>query len=200
MSDSAKTEQRPAIWAPSFASSASPPNSSTGISSLAAWWSRNEPVPAAQTVFMAKSVTTPSRSRMSLESCPPISITVRTPGHDVRGRDRVGGYLVLHEVGADDHAGEVAGAAGCAGSQHLDAGGKLVPDLPDALLDGGDRLAPGAKVNRRENLSRAVERYDVRRDGADVDAQERTGWRRPLSALSRSSGQEVLFCGFSNFE
>ena len=56
------------------------PNCSTGTPSLVDWWSRNEPVPAAQTVFMAKSVTMPSRSSMSLESWPPISSTVRTPG------------------------------------------------------------------------------------------------------------------------
>ena len=37
-------------------------------------------MPAAQTVFMAKSTTVPSRMIMIFESWPPISNTVLTPG------------------------------------------------------------------------------------------------------------------------
>ncbi len=46
--------------------------------SLSACSSRNEPVPAAQASFMAKSTTTPFSIEMNLESCPPISKIVST--------------------------------------------------------------------------------------------------------------------------
>src|SRR3970040_492820 len=40
--------------------------------------SRNDPVPAAHASFIVKSTTTPSSTRMNLESCPPISKIVST--------------------------------------------------------------------------------------------------------------------------
>ena len=80
ISDSANTEHRPAILTGLSHFRASAPKSSMGMPSLAAWWSKKEPVPAAQTVFMAKSTTIPSRSIIILESCPPISIMVFTSG------------------------------------------------------------------------------------------------------------------------
>ena len=46
--------------------------------SFSACSSRNEPVPAAQASFMAKSTTTPFSMEMNLESCPPISKMVST--------------------------------------------------------------------------------------------------------------------------
>ncbi len=48
--------------------------------SLSACSSRKEPVPAAQTLFISKSTTTPSLRAMYLESCPPISNMVSTSG------------------------------------------------------------------------------------------------------------------------
>ncbi len=48
------------------------------IPSFSACSSRNDPVPAAQASFMAKSTTTPFSMAMNLESCPPISKMVST--------------------------------------------------------------------------------------------------------------------------
>ena len=79
-SDSAKTPQRPAIRAGFSDFKAVAPNSSIGTFNLCAWWSRKLPVPAAQTVFIAKSVTIPSRKIIILLSCPPISKIVCTFG------------------------------------------------------------------------------------------------------------------------
>ncbi len=42
--------------------------------------SRNEPVPAAQALFISKSTTAPSLRLMNFESCPPISKIVSTNG------------------------------------------------------------------------------------------------------------------------
>jgi len=48
--------------------------------SFSACSSRNEPVPAAQTLFIVKSTTTPLSMLMNFESCPPISKIVSTVG------------------------------------------------------------------------------------------------------------------------
>src|SRR5512147_2146834 len=42
--------------------------------------SKNEPVPAAQALFISKSTTAPFARLMNLESCPPISKMVSTEG------------------------------------------------------------------------------------------------------------------------
>jgi len=87
MSLLAKTEQRPAMrgtWTLRMA--ISPHSSSIETPRRDACWSRNEPVPAAHSVFMAKSrirrrpVIGSSSSRISFESSPPISMIVRTSG------------------------------------------------------------------------------------------------------------------------
>ncbi len=77
----AKTEHRPAIRGTVRLCNASSPNSpSISIPSRWACWSRNEPVPAAHTVFRAKSRTLLLPSclliKISLLSWPPISIIV----------------------------------------------------------------------------------------------------------------------------
>jgi len=87
MSDLAKTEHLPAMRGGRCDRRARSPNSrSIDRPSRLACWSRNDPVPAAQTVFIEKSSMMPrsedgsSRTRMSLESSPPISMIVRAPG------------------------------------------------------------------------------------------------------------------------
>ncbi len=63
------------------ASRASAPNSSSmRMPSFSACSSRNEPVPAAQTLFISKSTTAPRFRLMYLESWPPISKIVSTSG------------------------------------------------------------------------------------------------------------------------
>jgi len=78
MSDFANTLHLPAILGGFFDFSASSLNSSIVSLSLSACWSRKEPVPAAQTEFMEKSLTERpfSPKSMSFESSPPISIIV----------------------------------------------------------------------------------------------------------------------------
>ena len=87
MSDLAKTVQRPATragWREARARRANSP--SMRMPRRSACWSRNEPVPAAHSAFMAKSPSAiwPEASSHSternLESCPPISMTVRASG------------------------------------------------------------------------------------------------------------------------
>ena len=87
MSDLAKTVQRPAIRAGLREARASAANSpSMRMPSRSACWSRNEPVPAAQRAFMAKSTSTiwplvaSHSTERNLLSWPPISITVRASG------------------------------------------------------------------------------------------------------------------------
>ena len=88
MSLFANTLQRPAIRGGSTDRRAISPNSfSIATPILLACWSRNEPVPAAQMLFISKS-TSPVRpvevsfSRiMSFESSPPISITLFASGY-----------------------------------------------------------------------------------------------------------------------
>ena len=86
MSLFANTLHRPAMRGGFSLLSAASLNSSIVKPSREACWSRNEPVPAAHSVFVAKSRTrtcpfSGSRSsRISFESSPPISITVRTSG------------------------------------------------------------------------------------------------------------------------
>ena len=61
--------------------SARSPNSPTiEMPSFSACSSRKLPVPAAQTLFISKSTTTPVLERMNLESWPPISKIVSTSG------------------------------------------------------------------------------------------------------------------------
>jgi len=85
MSLLAKTLQRPATAGGTFDLRAMAPNSSIVRLSRVACWSRKEPVPAAQAVFMEKSsilVPPPSSCprTMSLASSPPISMMVLAPG------------------------------------------------------------------------------------------------------------------------
>ena len=56
-------------------------SSSIGICSVRAMASRKRPVPAAHLSFITKFCTVPSALRwMTLESCPPMSMTVRASG------------------------------------------------------------------------------------------------------------------------
>ena len=84
--------------------------------SFSACSSRNEPVPAAQASFMAKSTTMPSCRLMNLESWPPISKIVSHLLADLAadevGAGLVGGDLVGDDVGADELADELAAGAG----------------------------------------------------------------------------------------
>ena len=111
--------------------------------SFSACSSRNEPVPAAQASFMAKSTTMPSCRLMNLESWPPISKMVSTcramRAADEVGAGLVGGDLVGDDVGADELADELAARAGGAHAQHADAVADLVADLGQAGVDDLDR-------------------------------------------------------------
>ena len=86
MSDFAKTLHLPAILGGFWDFKAALLNSSMVNPSLDACWSRNEPVPAAQTPFIAKSaisiflVASLNFNKRSFESSPPISIAVLTSG------------------------------------------------------------------------------------------------------------------------
>jgi hypothetical protein len=68
MSDSANTVQRPAMLVGAVERRAASLSSSIVMPSRLAWESRKLPVPAAQTRFMAKSTTTPSRTAVTLLS------------------------------------------------------------------------------------------------------------------------------------
>ena len=81
MSDSMKTVQRSPMGGGVEQPRASSLNSPFMLMpSLSACSSRKEPVPAAQTLFISKSTTTPFFRAMYLESCPPISNMVSTSG------------------------------------------------------------------------------------------------------------------------
>ncbi len=81
MSDSMKTVHLSPIGGGAEQPSASSLNSPFMLMpSLSACSSKKEPVPAAQTLFISKSTTTPSFKAMNLESCPPISNIVSTCG------------------------------------------------------------------------------------------------------------------------
>ncbi len=82
ISDLAKTLHLPAIRGGVLDLRQSELNSSIESLSLSACWSRKEPVPAAQTEFIAKSFAERESSpkTMSLESSPPSSITDLTWG------------------------------------------------------------------------------------------------------------------------
>src|SRR5690554_6456916 len=80
ISDSAKTAHRPAILTGLVDFRDKEPKSSIAIPSLEACLSRKEPVPAAHTVFMAKSDTTPFLSSIILLSWPPICNIVEASG------------------------------------------------------------------------------------------------------------------------
>ena len=105
--------------------------------SFSACSSRNEPVPAAQASFMAKSTTMPSCRLMNLESWPPISKMVSTCrsmlAADEVGAGLVGGDLVVDHVGAEELADELAARAGGAHAEHADAVAELVADVGEAL-------------------------------------------------------------------
>ncbi|GBE01406.1 hypothetical protein BMS3Abin08_00835 [bacterium BMS3Abin08] len=80
MSDFAKTLHLPATLGGFSDFMAISANSSTLNLNLSACWSRNDPVPAAQTEFNEKSLTDSPSVIISLESSPPISKIVLTSG------------------------------------------------------------------------------------------------------------------------
>ena len=82
-------------------------------------------------------------------------------GDQVEGGHGVGGDLVLDDVGPDDDAAQVAGAAGGAGRRDLQVVGELRAQLPHALLHRRDGIALRAVVDGGQHLALLVDDHQV---------------------------------------
>ncbi len=149
----ASSANSPMIWMPSFSACSS----------------RNEPVPAAQASFMAKSTTMPSCREMNFESWPPISKIVSTVRPICRAMKSAPVlWAVISSVTRSaprELADQLAPGAGRADPAQADAVAELVADLGEALVDDLDRARVGLGVDLLEHV--------------DPARRRRRGWSRP---------------------
>ncbi len=143
--------------------------------SFSACSSRNEPVPAAQASFMAKSTTMPSCMEMNLESWPPISKMVSTWRAMLRLMKSapVLWAVISSVIRSAPQSSPMSSRPEpvVPDAEHADAVADLVADLGEAGVDHLDRTRLRLGVDRLDHLARLVEHDQVGRDGADVDAE-----------------------------
>ena len=127
--------------------------------SFSACSSRNDPVPAAQASFMAKSTTTPFSMEMNLESWPPISKIVSTGSPpsvlaDVDRAGLVGGDLVVDHVGAHEFGDQLAARSGGAHAANFQAAAPHSLNFGQPLLDRFNGPAGRAQVDVMDHARR----------------------------------------------
>ena len=172
--------------------------------SFSACSSRNDPVPAAQASFIAKSTTTPFSIEMNLESWPAdfedrVHQFAAKRVRDVDGAGLVGGDLVVDRVGADELRDQFAARSGGADAADLQAVAPLLFELREARLHRFDRPSRGSEVDSMNHLVLFVDGHQVRRHRADVDAQKAgIGPRRPAPGRASPSPAIARRCSIDS--
>jgi len=166
-----KTVQRSPIFTGHSEERARDPNSPLmETSSFSACSSRKEPVPAAQTLFISKSTTTPLSTLIYFESCPPISKIVSTLGSmwmaAVPGRD-----LVSHQVRADKIGRQVSPRARCSDALDLDSITDLLADSPGGLSEPPQSAGQQSSDSAWPDPFIPVDQDEVGADGAYIDSE-----------------------------
>ena len=152
--------------------------------SFSACSSRNDPVPAAQASFMAKSTTTPCSIEMNLESWPPISKMVSTGSPPMVWLTCSAPVLcaVISSLTTSAPANSAISSRPdpvvptpriSSRSPH-----KLV-QLGEALLHSLDRPAGGSQVDIVDHRAGCVDRHHVGGYRSDIDAQIRRNRASP---------------------
>ncbi len=133
--------------------------------------SRNDPVPAAQILFITKSSMCPSRTWMYFESCPPISKIVSTSGAISTAARSLAGDLVLDQVRAQQVGGQMAAAPRDRDAQHVQPLADRIADHVEPLADGLDRPAAGGQVDAFIDLPLRAEEDEVRAHRSHIHAE-----------------------------
>ena len=133
--------------------------------------SRNDPVPAAQILFITKSSMRPSRTWMYFESCPPISKIVSTSGAISTAARSWQVISFLTRSAPSKCAGQMAAAPRDRDAEHAQPLADAIADDVQPLADGLDGPAAGGQVDAFVDLPVRAQEDEVRAHRSHVHAE-----------------------------